>query len=103
RPTDLLHGRRLPGRLRTADGWAGRRVLTAVMDAHPGYSRSAFRHLLRRIRSEEIGHTLALFAPARKYELDLARALLHQCESLLDNDIAESAQFRRQSSPFAGH
>src|SRR5262249_16486070 len=87
---------------RTADGWAGRRVLTAFMDAHPGYSRSAFRHLLRRIRSEEIGYTLALFAPARKYEFDLARALLHQGDLLLDNDIAESAQLRRQSFRFGG-
>ena len=72
------------------------------MDAHPGYSRSAFRHLLRRIRLEEMGYALALFAPARKYEFDLARALVHQGDLLLDDDIAEAAQLRCQSLRFGG-
>src|SRR5262249_12436032 len=39
---------------------------------------------------------VALFAPARKYELDLARALVHEGDLLLDDDIAEAAQLRRQ-------
>jgi hypothetical protein len=102
RATDLLHGRWLPGRLRTADGWTGRRVLAAVMDTHPGYSRSVFRRLLRRIRSEEMGYALALLAPARKYEFDLARALVDEGDLLLDDEIAEAAQLRRQSLRFGG-
>jgi hypothetical protein len=63
---------------------------------------SVFRHLLRRIKSEEMGNALALFAPARKYQLDLARALIHQGDLLLDDDIAEPAQLWRQSLRFGG-
>ena len=72
------------------------------MDAHAGLSRSAFRHLLRRIRSEELAYALALFAPARKYEFDLARALVHQGDLLLDDDVAEAAQLQCQSLRFGG-
>src|SRR5262245_61864416 len=45
---------------------------------------------------------IALFAPARKYELDLARALVHEGDLLLDDDKAEAAQLRRQSLRFGG-
>src|SRR5262249_16544584 len=38
----------------------------------------------------------SLFAPARKYQLDLARALIDEGDLLLDNDIAESAHLRPQ-------
>jgi hypothetical protein len=49
-----------------------------------------------------MGYALALFAPARKYELDLARALVHQGDLLLDDDIAEAAQLRCQLLRFGG-
>jgi len=49
-----------------------------------------------------MGYALALFAPARKYEFDLARALVHQGDLLLDDDIAEAAQLRCQSLRFGG-
>lgn len=49
-----------------------------------------------------MGYALALLAPARKYELDLARALVHQGDLLLDDDIAEAAQLRCQSLRFGG-
>src|SRR5215472_8459802 len=49
---------------------------------------------------EEMGY--ALFAPARKYEFDLARALVHQGDLLLDDDVAEAAQLRCQSLRFCG-
>jgi hypothetical protein len=52
--------------------------------------------------SEEMGYAPALFAPARKYEFDLARALIDEGDLLLDNDIAKSAQLRRQSLRFGG-
>ena len=48
------------------------------------------------------GYALALFAPARKYEFDLARALVHQGDLLLDHDVAEAAQLRCQSLRFGG-
>ena len=41
-----------------------------------------------------------LFAPARKYEFDLTRALVHERDLLLDDDIAEAAQLRCQSLRF---
>src|SRR5262249_43699408 len=44
----------------------------------------------------------SLFAPARKYQLDLARTLIDEGDLLLDNDIAESAHLRRQSLRFGG-
>jgi len=44
----------------------------------------------------------SLFAPARKYQLDLARALIDEGDLRLDNDIAESAHLRRQSLRFGG-
>src|SRR5215467_8173324 len=45
----------------------------------------------------------SLFAPARKYQLDLARALIHEGDLLLDDDIAEAAaQLRCQLLRFGG-
>jgi len=49
-----------------------------------------------------MGYALALLAPARKYEFDLARALFHQGDLLLDDDVAEATQLRCQSLRFGG-
>src|SRR5262249_22678279 len=50
----------------------------------------------------ESGNWASLFAPARKYEFDLTRALVHERDLLLDDDIAEAAQLRCQSLRFGG-
>src|SRR5215831_16696790 len=50
----------------------------------------------------ERGNWASLFAPARKYEFDLARALVHERDLLLDDDIAEATQLRCQSLRFGG-
>src|SRR5262249_2399844 len=44
----------------------------------------------------------ALFAPARKYQLDLARALIDPGYLIINNDKAESTHWRRQSLRFGG-
>jgi len=42
----------------------------------------------------------SLFAPVRKYDFDLSRALVHEGDLLLDDDIAEAPQLRCQSLRF---
>src|SRR5262249_59990261 len=44
----------------------------------------------------------SLFAPARKYQLDLAYALIDDGDLLLATDIAETAYLRRQSLRLGG-
>src|SRR5262249_60495184 len=73
RATDLLHGRWLPGRLRTADGWTGRRVLTAVMDAHPGYRSWSLSSLSVSRRSRRPAMALASTAQRNAAAMKITR------------------------------
>src|SRR5262249_61662548 len=73
RATDLLHGRWLPGRLRTADGWTGRRVLAAVMDAHPGYRSWSLSSLSVSRRSRRPAMALASTAQRNAAAMKIAR------------------------------